>query len=59
MGVLEAADDHSCLLRTGGHSLEALVVHIVLLGFDFEVRRPTELVDRVREIRDRLSRALP
>ncbi|MEU9123068.1 YafY family protein [Streptomyces sp. NPDC048506] len=57
-GVLEAVDAQHCLLRTGAHSLELMVLHIVLTGFDFEVREPPELLDRVREIRDRLSRAL-
>ncbi|TJZ43450.1 YafY family transcriptional regulator [Streptomyces piniterrae] len=57
-GVLEAVDEHSCLLRTGAHGLDAMVIHIVLLGFDFEIREPPELRDRVREVRDLLSRAL-
>ncbi|MGX1758968.1 helix-turn-helix transcriptional regulator [Streptomyces lydicus] len=57
-GTLEAVDDRSCLLRTGAHSLELMVLHIVLTGFDFEVREPPELQSRIREIRDRLSRAL-
>ncbi|GGU85152.1 DNA-binding transcriptional regulator [Streptomyces albospinus] len=57
-GVLEAVDEQSCLLRTGAHSLDVLVVHIVLLGFDFEIREPAELAVRAGEIRDRLSRAL-
>ncbi|MFE1775980.1 helix-turn-helix transcriptional regulator [Streptomyces sp. NPDC059008] len=57
-GVLEAVDEHHCLLRTGAPSLEAMVVHLVLTGFDFEVREPPELLAGIREIRDRLSRAL-
>ncbi|MGY5129043.1 helix-turn-helix transcriptional regulator [Streptomyces nigrescens] len=57
-GVLEAVDEQHCLLRTGAHSLELMVLHIVLTGFDFEVREPPELLDQVREVRDRLSRAL-
>ncbi|MEU9116338.1 YafY family protein [Streptomyces sp. NPDC048483] len=57
-GVLEPVDGHSCLLRTGAHSLEVMVVHVVMMGFDFEVREPPELTEKVREIRDRLSRAL-
>ncbi|MFI9354352.1 helix-turn-helix transcriptional regulator [Streptomyces lydicus] len=57
-GVLEAVDEGHCLLRTGAHTLEMMVVHLVMTGFDFEVREPPELVDRLREIRDRLSRAL-
>ncbi|MET7763388.1 YafY family protein [Streptomyces sp. NPDC005336] len=57
-GVLEAVDEHSCLLRTGAHSLDLMVIHIVLAGFDFEVREPAELNDHIRRIRDRLDRAL-
>jgi predicted DNA-binding transcriptional regulator YafY len=57
-GVLEAVGADSCLLTTGAHSLDVMVMHLVLAGFDFEVREPPELTGRVREIRDRLSRAL-
>ncbi|MFI0907119.1 helix-turn-helix transcriptional regulator [Streptomyces sioyaensis] len=57
-GTLEAVDAGHCLLHTGAHSLDVMVVHLVMTGFDFEVREPPELLDRVREIRDRLSRAL-
>jgi hypothetical protein len=35
-----------------------LVIHVMLMGVDFEVVEPPELTDRVREARDRLSRAL-
>ncbi|WP_017241567.1 helix-turn-helix transcriptional regulator [Streptomyces sp. SS] len=57
-GTLEADGDGSCLLRTGAHSLDVLVIHVSLMGFDFEVVEPPELTDRVRALRDRLSRAL-
>ncbi|QTZ91190.1 helix-turn-helix transcriptional regulator [Streptomyces auratus] len=57
-GTLEAVDAQRCLLHTGAHSLDVMVVHLVMTGFDFEVREPPELLSRVREIRDRLSRAL-
>ncbi|MFH8345728.1 helix-turn-helix transcriptional regulator [Streptomyces sp. NPDC018045] len=57
-GVLEPLDAHRCLLHTGAHRLDVLVIHVVLMGFDFEVREPPELTDRIREIRDRLTRAL-
>ena len=57
-GTLEAVDAGSCLLRTGGWSMEALVVHILLLGIDFEVREPGELVEYVRRLRGRLDRSL-
>ncbi|MEV6314839.1 YafY family protein [Streptomyces sp. NPDC051776] len=57
-GVLEPVDEHTCLLRTGAHSLEVLVIHIVLMGFDFEVREPAELGDHIWAIAERLGRAL-
>ncbi|MEU9862331.1 YafY family protein [Streptomyces sp. NPDC047971] len=57
-GVLEAEGDGSCLLRTGAGSLEYLVIHVMTLGLDFEVVEPPELVDWIRTVRDRLSRAL-
>ncbi|MGN9795305.1 helix-turn-helix transcriptional regulator [Streptomyces sp. OZ13] len=57
-GVLEAVDDSRCLLRTGAASLDVMVVHLMLLGVDFEVVEPPELTGHIRAIRDRLSRAL-
>ncbi|MFD7664645.1 helix-turn-helix transcriptional regulator [Streptomyces sp. NPDC059788] len=57
-GVIEPLDEHRCLLHTGAHSLDVLVIHVVLMGFDFEVREPPELAGRIREVRDRLTRAL-
>ncbi|GHJ29366.1 DNA-binding transcriptional regulator [Streptomyces hygroscopicus subsp. sporocinereus] len=58
VGVVEAVDEHSCLLHTGAHSLDLLALHIGLSGFDFEVREPDALNDHIRALRDRLDRAL-
>ncbi|WP_329389439.1 helix-turn-helix transcriptional regulator [Streptomyces sp. NBC_01716] len=57
-GVLEPVDAHSCLLRTGAGGLDVMVVHVMLLGVDFEVVEPQELTAHMRTARDRLSRAL-
>ncbi|MEV6396950.1 YafY family protein [Streptomyces sp. NPDC051907] len=57
-GVLEPIDDTSCLLRTRAASLDVIVVHVMLMGVDFEVVEPRELTEHVRTVRDRLSRAL-
>ncbi|MGH3309222.1 MAG: helix-turn-helix transcriptional regulator [Streptomyces sp.] len=57
-GILEAVDEHSCLLRTGAHSPDALAFHIVMLGFDFELREPAALFPYLTALRDRLERAL-
>ncbi|MFG2775483.1 helix-turn-helix transcriptional regulator [Streptomyces sp. NPDC048350] len=57
-GVLEPDGDDACLLRAGAASLQGMVVHVLMLGLEFEVVAPRELDDRVRVLRDRLSRAL-
>ncbi|MFF9349803.1 helix-turn-helix transcriptional regulator [Streptomyces sp. NPDC014734] len=57
-GVLEAEGAGSCLLRTGAVSLDVMVVHVLMLGFDFEVVEPPELNDAIVRARDRLSRAV-
>ncbi|MFF4104927.1 helix-turn-helix transcriptional regulator [Streptomyces sp. NPDC001903] len=57
-GVLEPLDADSCLLRTGAVSLDVLVIHVMLLGCEFEVLEPVELTDRIRAARDLLGRAV-
>ncbi|WP_406265604.1 YafY family transcriptional regulator [Streptomyces sp. NBC_00191] len=57
-GALEAVDEKTCLLRTGAASLDVLVIHVMLMGVDFEVVEPVELTEHIRTVRDRLSRAL-
>jgi predicted DNA-binding transcriptional regulator YafY len=58
-GTLEPVDDVSCLLRTGATGLDVLVIHVLLMGIDFEVVEPPELNGHLTALRDRLSRALP
>ncbi|MFD9308028.1 helix-turn-helix transcriptional regulator [Streptomyces sp. NPDC060048] len=57
-GALEPLDDESCLLRTGAVNLDVLVIHIMLIGCEFEVVEPVELRDRIRAARDLLGRSL-
>ena len=56
-GVLEAIDSGSCMLRAGSQSLEWLTIHLSLLNVDFEVHEPPELIDHIRRLTVRLSRA--
>jgi predicted DNA-binding transcriptional regulator YafY len=56
-GTLEALDDHTCELRMGASSLDTLSVYLGLIGFDFEVREPPELVEHLRSLAARFSRA--
>lgn len=57
-GVLEAEGPGSCLLRTGAASLDVMVIHVMLMGFAFEVLEPVGLIDAIRVARDRLTAAL-
>ncbi|MDT9693153.1 YafY family protein [Streptomyces sp. P9(2023)] len=57
-GVLEPDGDGACLLRAGAGSLAGMVVHVLMLGVEFEVVAPRELDVWVRMLRDRLSRAV-
>ncbi|WP_173097085.1 helix-turn-helix transcriptional regulator [Actinomadura verrucosospora] len=57
IGTVTPIDDASCLLDTGAGSIEALVVHLGLLGVDFTVTEPPELVELVRAFADRFHRA--
>lgn len=57
-GTLEPVDAGSCLLRTGAVNLDAVVVHLMMLGCEFEVIEPVELTERIRGLRDLLDRSV-
>lgn len=57
-GTLEAETADTCVLRTGAASLDVMVIHVMMLGFEFEVLEPAELTEAVRTARDRLARSL-
>jgi predicted DNA-binding transcriptional regulator YafY len=56
-GVLEAIDARSCMLNTGSHSLEGITIHMSMLGVDFKVHEPPELIEYIRSLNERLRRA--
>jgi predicted DNA-binding transcriptional regulator YafY len=56
-GVLEAISSDSCMLNTGSHSLEGLAIHLLWLGVEFRVHEPSELVDHLRRLAERLQQA--
>jgi predicted DNA-binding transcriptional regulator YafY len=56
-GSLEPLDGQRCVLQTGAHSLDALAMSIAMIGVEFEVRDPPELVEHLRRAADRLRRA--
>ena len=57
-GVLEADGPHACVLRTGAASLDVMVIHMMMTGFEFEVLEPAELTEAIRTAHDRLARSL-
>ena len=57
-GVLEPVDDKSCVLQTGSHSLEMLAAHLVLIGVDFVIHEPPELIEHMRALAERFGRSV-
>ena len=58
LGTPEPLDDHSCRLRaTTGDAVDWLAVRLAMLGCEFAVQGPDELVRCVRELGERLMRA--
>ncbi|WP_028653973.1 helix-turn-helix transcriptional regulator [Nocardioides sp. J54] len=58
VGVVEPRADGRCLLVTGGDSLEVVAVWIGMLGLDFTVESPAELVEHLRVLAERYSGAV-
>jgi predicted DNA-binding transcriptional regulator YafY len=56
-GTIEPADAHTCEYRTGDDDLGWLALRIAMLGVDFEVHEPPELVEHLRALASRLTRA--
>ncbi|TQS39628.1 helix-turn-helix transcriptional regulator [Cryptosporangium phraense] len=57
-GLIEAIDERSCTLRAGSNSLDGLALHVAVLGFEFTVHEPPELVEQFRILQGRLARAV-
>jgi predicted DNA-binding transcriptional regulator YafY len=58
IGVVEPIDEHTCTLRIGSDSLDQLAVWTAAFGFEFEIREPPELIEHIRTLTARLSRAV-
>ncbi len=58
VGVVESIDDHSCELACGADTVETVAVYLGLLGVDFDVTEPPELVRQLRILADRYRRAV-
>jgi predicted DNA-binding transcriptional regulator YafY len=56
-GAVRPLDAGTCEYRTGDDDLRWLALRIAMLGVDFEVHEPPELIDQLRAIADQLRRA--
>lgn len=59
VGVVETVDDTHSVLVTGADSVETVAVWIGMLGLDFHVDSPPELVAHVATLAERYAGALP
>ncbi|OUC94843.1 helix-turn-helix transcriptional regulator [Streptosporangium minutum] len=56
-GTVERLDERTCVLHTGADTVEALGVYLGLLGADFDVTGPPELLMHLRRLAHRYTRA--
>jgi predicted DNA-binding transcriptional regulator YafY len=57
VGVVEAVSDHESVLVTGADTLDTIGAYIGMLGMDFTVESPPELVTVLRTLSERYARA--
>jgi predicted DNA-binding transcriptional regulator YafY len=57
IGTITAVDDGSCILETGADSPEMLAAWLGMLGADFSVSEPPELVEQLRRLAARYAAA--
>jgi len=58
VGVVEAIDDQTSVLVTGSDSVETVAAYIGMLGLDFTVTEPPELIEALRIQSERYARAI-
>ena len=58
VGVVEAIDDEHCVLVTGADSVATVAVYIGMLGLEFRVTEPPELVAELTAVGERYLRAV-
>jgi len=58
VGIVEAIDDNACVLVTGADSVETVAVYIGMLGLDFTVTEPPELLGHLRTLSERYAKAV-
>ena len=59
VGPIRGVDADTCVLSTGNENAEMFAVYLGMIGFDFTVTEPPELVEAVRALGERYARAAP
>jgi predicted DNA-binding transcriptional regulator YafY len=57
VGTVEMIDEYTCILDTGSDSIRTFAVYLSMLGVDFCVTEPPELVEYVQQLAGRYRRA--
>jgi predicted DNA-binding transcriptional regulator YafY len=57
IATFEAVTPDTCVMHLGAGSLDSLSVYLALIGFEFEVHEPPELIERVRWLAARFGNA--
>ncbi|SDJ11117.1 Predicted DNA-binding transcriptional regulator YafY, contains an HTH and WYL domains [Actinokineospora alba] len=58
VGIVEAVDEHTSVLVTGADTLETIAIYVSMLGMDFRLDGPPELVEHVRVLGERYLAAI-
>ena len=56
-GTIEPIDDERCLYRTSDDNLDWLAIRVAMIGHEIHVHGPPELIERLRELGGRITRA--
>ena len=57
-GTVEPIDDERCLYRTSDDNLDWLAIRVAMIGHEIDVHGPPELIERLRELGGRITRAI-
>jgi predicted DNA-binding transcriptional regulator YafY len=58
VGPIQSIDAETCVLSAGNDNVEMFAVYLGMIGFDFTVTSPPELVEAVRKLGQRYAKAI-
>ena len=58
VGTIQSIDPDTCVLSSGNDDADMFAVYLGMIGFDFTVTSPPELVDAVRKLGQRYAKAV-